>query len=60
MAGKNLSPRERECLEHRARGFSYKQIAAQLSISTNTVKHHLSQVFKKLSVRSSLEAVRLL
>jgi DNA-binding NarL/FixJ family response regulator len=47
-----LSRREREILEQLLRGFSNKDIAAQLSISVFTVKNHLRHIYEKLHVRS--------
>ena len=38
-------------------GFANKQIAEQLSISANTVRYHLKQVYVKLGVRSRVHAV---
>ena len=53
----NLSPREREILSLLAKGFRYKEIAEQLSISFDTVRAHLRNIYDKLQVRSRTEAV---
>jgi DNA-binding NarL/FixJ family response regulator len=52
-----ITPREREIMDQLARGLAYKEIAAELSISTATVKNHLYRIYEKLAVRSRTEAV---
>jgi len=52
-----LSPREQEILNHVARGLRYKEIADTLYISTDTVRTHLRNVYRKLQVRSATEAL---
>ncbi len=47
-----LTPREREVLQHIARGYMYKEIAAQLKISPKTVEAHVSAVLRKLQLSS--------
>jgi DNA-binding NarL/FixJ family response regulator len=42
-----LSPREREVLKLLARGYAYKEIAAELFISIKTVETHVSSVLRK-------------
>ncbi|HSU56162.1 MAG TPA: response regulator transcription factor [Candidatus Dormibacteraeota bacterium] len=51
-----LSTRELELLELLARGFSNKEIASSLSISTGTVRTHLMHIYEKLHVRCRTEA----
>jgi DNA-binding CsgD family transcriptional regulator len=51
-----LSNRELEILEHIATGASNKEIAEQLSISSNTVKVHLKNIYSKIGVASRTEA----
>jgi DNA-binding NarL/FixJ family response regulator len=53
-----LTPREREVLQHIARGYMYKEIAAQLGISTKTVEAHVSAVLRKLQLSSRHELTR--
>ena len=45
-----LTVREKEVLRHLARGYSYKEIARQLSISIKTVETHASAVLRKLQL----------
>ena len=52
-----LSPREREVLEHLARGVPYKEIAAALAVSIDTVRVHIKGIYGKLHVHSRGEAV---
>ena len=53
----NLSTREQEVLDYLAKGYLYKEIAGQLSISYGTVHTYIERVFKKLHVRSRAQAV---
>jgi DNA-binding CsgD family transcriptional regulator len=52
-----LTEREVEILQLIAAGLSNKEIAAQLSLSTNTVKMYASQLYQKLDVSRRTEAV---
>jgi RNA polymerase sigma factor (sigma-70 family) len=45
-----LTPRERQVLRLIARGYSYKDVAEELSISTKTVESHVSSVLRKLQL----------
>jgi DNA-binding NarL/FixJ family response regulator len=53
-----LTPREREVLRHIARGYTYKEIAAQLTISVKTVETHVSSVLRKLQLSNRSELTR--
>lgn len=55
--GTTLTPRELDVLRLVARGMGNKEIAAELDLSTHTVKYHLAAVLEKLGVRSRTEAV---
>ena len=50
-----LSAREREVMRLIARGFSYKEVAAELFISVKTVETHVSAVLRKLQLSSRHE-----
>jgi DNA-binding NarL/FixJ family response regulator len=56
-ASENLSAREQEVLDFLAKGYLYKEIAEQLSISYGTVHTYIERIFKKLHVRSRAQAV---
>jgi DNA-binding NarL/FixJ family response regulator len=53
-----LTAREREVLQHIARGYMYKEIAVQLGISVKTVEAHVSAVLRKLQLSSRHELSR--
>lgn len=53
----NLSNREREILELLARGMLYKEIAASLFISQETVRKHVYHIYEKLHVNNRVEAI---
>jgi two-component system, NarL family, nitrate/nitrite response regulator NarL len=52
----SLTEREREILEHLARGESNKTIARALEISHDTVKLHVRHILAKLNLSSRVEA----
>lgn len=54
----NLSTREKEILQQLGRGLQYKQIAASLSLSTETIRTHIRNIYEKLQVHSKDEALR--
>jgi DNA-binding NarL/FixJ family response regulator len=53
-----LTAREREVLQHLARGYMYKEIAHRLGISTKTVEAHVSAVLRKLQLSNRHELSR--
>ena len=52
-----LTDREREILRLVSNGFSNKALADRLSLSTNTVKWHLRNIFEKLQIGNRMQAV---
>ena len=53
-----LTAREREVLQHIARGYLYKEIALRLGISAMTVEAHVSAVLRKLQLSNRHELSR--
>ena len=53
----SLTPRETEVLAVVAGGFSNSEIAGMLSITSNTVKFHISRIMAKLGAANRAEAV---
>ena len=53
----NLSARERQVLELVARGYFYKEIAAELGVTLNTVHTFIRRIYEKLQVRTRTEAI---
>ena len=53
-----LTAREREVLQHIARGYMYKEVAQRLDISAKTVEAHVSAVLRKLQLSSRHELSR--
>jgi DNA-binding NarL/FixJ family response regulator len=54
-----LSDREKEILQLLSQGLEYKEIAAKISISPNTVKKHSINIYQKLHVNSKAQALRI-
>jgi DNA-binding NarL/FixJ family response regulator len=52
-----LTEREIEILKHLSKGLRYKEIADKLFISTETVRKHINNIYRKLQVQSSIEAI---
>jgi len=55
----SLTSQEKKVLQLLVAGKSYKMIAAELFVSTDTVKTHVSNTYAKLHVHSGTEAVSL-
>ncbi len=53
-----LTQREAEVLDHLARGCTNKEIAKELGLAPDTVKTHLSNIYRKLNVNRRTQAIR--
>ncbi len=53
-----LTPREREVLQHIARGYTYKEVGERLFVSVKTVETHVSSVLRKLQLSNRHELSR--
>jgi DNA-binding NarL/FixJ family response regulator len=52
-----LTAREQEILTSLAKGNSYKMMAAEFSVTVDTIRAHIKKVYEKLHVHSQTEAV---
>lgn len=52
-----LTTREQELLQLLAQGLRYKEIADKLFLSTDTVRTHIRNIYRKLEVQSRTEAI---
>ncbi len=50
-----LTPRERQVVVLIARGFTYKETAAELGIAVKTLENHIHNIFEKLGIASRHE-----
>lgn len=57
-ANYNLTEREKEVLTFLVEGFEYKEIGIKMSVSPNTIRNHISNIYKKLHVTSRTQAIR--
>jgi len=53
----SLTPREKELLPLLAEGLTYREIAMQLGVTSETVKKHLKNIYRKLQVGNKIEAL---
>jgi DNA-binding NarL/FixJ family response regulator len=53
-----LTAREIEVLEQLSKGLSYNAIAANLILSTGTVRKHIENIYNKLQVHNKIEALQ--
>jgi DNA-binding NarL/FixJ family response regulator len=52
-----LSVREQEILTYLSKGYRYKEIAAMLFVSIETVRKHIHNIYEKLQVNSRTDAL---
>jgi DNA-binding CsgD family transcriptional regulator len=57
MPRRPLTVREIQVLRELAAGRSYREVATSLGISPHTARRHIEQIYRKLGVKSKLEAV---
>lgn len=55
--GNDLTGREREVLGLLSEGMSNKEIASELTVSSSTIKNHISNILSKLETDSRVKAV---
>lgn len=55
--GAGLTPRERQVLELLTEGLTIGQIAARFGISPRTVETHVAKLYRKLGVRTRVQAI---
>ncbi len=53
-----LTGQEKKVLLHLSQGHLYKEIAAELNVSINTIKKHLKNAYRKLNVSNRNQAVK--
>lgn len=54
----SLTDRETQVLEWLVQGMEYKEIAMEMNVSPNTIRNHVSSIYKKLHVTSRAQAIR--
>jgi DNA-binding NarL/FixJ family response regulator len=52
-----ISPREEELLHHLAKGRAYKEAAAEMGVSLDTVRTYIRRIYEKLQVNSRQGAI---
>ena|ERR1039457_1280131 len=55
----NLTEREKEILNLLVEGLEYKEIAKITTTSPNTIRNHITNIYRKLHVTSKAQAIRL-
>jgi len=54
----DLTEREKEILKQLTRGMQYKAIASNLSLSVETIRTHIRNIYEKLQVHNRSEAIK--
>ena len=57
LTQKGLSSREAEVAELVSKGLSNKEVANQLFVTEKTVKFHLTNIYKKMAVKSRAQLI---
>src|SRR5438874_605843 len=52
-----LTEREKAILQHLSKGYQYKEIAAKLFLSVETIRTYIRHIYEKLQVHSRTEAL---
>ena len=52
-----ITEREKEVVSLMYKGLNYNEIANQLNISPATVRKHIENIYRKLSVHNKVEAI---
>lgn len=52
-----LTTKEKEVLQQLSKGLTYKEISTKMEVSSETVKKHLKNIYKKLKVQNKIEAL---
>ncbi len=55
-----ITPREKEVLHLLAKGITYSEIALHLGVTSETVKKHLKNIYRKLQVSNKIAALNML
>lgn len=56
----SLTERENEVVQYICDGLSNKDIAERMFISANTVKNHISNIYRKLEIKNKVELINLI
>jgi len=56
----SITPREKEVLQLLAKGLTYNEMAELLGVTSETVKKHLKNIYRKLKVNNKIAALNML